>query len=77
MQWSFLMTQKDPSKEFHKDMIRHLTKIVLENSSQVTRDIPWTMTSQNLFFFKRGKFIEHQPKNICHQIVSETVWIVN
>ena len=31
-------------------MIRHLTKIVLENSSQVTRDIPWAMTSQNLFF---------------------------
>ena len=27
----------------------YLTKIVLENSSQVSRDIPWTMTSQNLF----------------------------
>ena len=51
MQRSILMTQKDPRKKgFHKDMIRHLTKIVLENSSQVTRDIPWTMTSQNLFF---------------------------
>ena len=45
------MTLKDPSKGFHKDMIRHnyLTKIVLENSSQASRDIPWTMTSQNLF----------------------------
>ena len=27
----------------------YLTKIVLENSSQASRDIPWTMTSQNLF----------------------------
>ena len=39
------MTQKNPNKGFHKD----LTKIVLENSSQASRDILWTMTSQNLF----------------------------
>ena len=72
------MTLKDPSKGFHKDMIRHnyLTKIVLENSSQASRDIPWTMTSQNMFL-KRGKVVKLQPKNTCHQIVSETVWIVN
>ena len=49
MQRSFLMTQRDPSKGFHKDMMRHLSKIVLENSSQASLDIPWTMTSQNLF----------------------------
>ena len=27
----------------------YLTKIVLENSFQASRDIPWIMTSQNLF----------------------------
>ena len=27
----------------------YLTKIFLEISSQASRDIPWTMTSQNLF----------------------------
>ena len=27
----------------------NLTKIVLENSSQASHDIPWTMKSQNLF----------------------------
>ena len=27
----------------------YLAKIVVENSSQASRDIPWTMTSQNLF----------------------------
>ena len=50
MQRSFLMTQKDPNKRvpqrYHKI---YLTKIVLENSSQASRDIPWIMTSQNLF----------------------------
>ena len=28
---------------------KYLIKIVLEKSSQVSRDIPWTMTSQNMF----------------------------
>ena len=54
MQSSFLMTHKDPRKGFHKDIIRHIsvTKIGLENSSQASRDIPWTMMSQNLFYQK-------------------------
>ena len=43
-QRSFLLTQKDPSKRFHKDMIKHISLFF-----RAQRDIPWTMTSQNLF----------------------------
>ena len=53
-----------------------LTKIVLENSFQASRDIPWIMTSQNLFS-QRRKVVKLQPKNNCHQVFSETVWTVN
>ena len=58
------MTQKDPSTGFHKEMIRHLTKIVLENSSQGTRDIPWTMTSQNLFFSNGASLLNFNLKTL-------------
>ena len=54
----------------------YLTKIVLKSSSQASRDIPWTMTSQNLFS-QTGKVVKLQPRNTCHQIVSEIVWIVH
>ena len=45
MQTSSIMTQKVPQR-YDKT---YLTKIVLENSFQASRDIPWIMTSQNLF----------------------------
>ena len=77
MQRSFLMTQKDPSKGFHKDMTRHISLKQfwkIHPKHHVTFLGPW---SHKTSFLKRDKVVKIKPKNTCHQIVSETVWIVN
>ena len=68
------MTQ---SKGFHKDMIRHISlkyfwKIHPKHYMTLLRPL-----RHKICFLKRGKVVKRQRKNTCHQIVSETVWIVN
>ena len=73
----FLMTQKNPEKGFHKHIIRYISlkqfwKIHLKQ--HVTFLGPWR---HKIFFLKRRKAVKLQAKKTCHQIVSQTVWIVN
>ena len=73
----FLMTQKDPHKGFHKDVIRYISlkqfwKINPKHHVAFLR--PWR---HKTCFLKRGKVVKLQPKYTCHHIVSQTVWIVN
>ena len=68
MQRSFLMTQKVPQR-YDKT---YLTKI--HPKHHVIFLGPWR---HKTCFLKRGKVVRLQPKNTGHQIVNETVWIVN